>query len=140
MSESDGNEKHKFRITWLILVPLLVIIVLLGGILVFDRSGFCPKLDSKITYYAVVLNNGLWFYGHPESVGKGSVVLTDVYYVVRQTDPQSKEVRNTLVARRKSEWHSPDKMIVNASNILLMEPVDPASAVPKLISEQKKGG
>ena len=138
MSEHDEIERHNVWMRWLIPVLVLGIIALLVGVLFFNIPRFAPKLDSKITHYAVVLNNGQMVYGHPESVGKGVVVLTDVYYVVRQANPKTNEVSNTLVSRRKSEWHSPDRMILNANNILLMEPVDPASSVAKLISEQKK--
>jgi hypothetical protein len=137
MGVIDKIVKHDGWTTWLIPVILIGITVLLVG-LYFNKPGFAPKLDSKITYYAVALTNGQMFYGHPESVGKGVVVLTDVYYVVRQANPKTNEVSNTLVSRRKSEWHSPDRMILNAANILVMEPVDPASSVAKLISEQKK--
>lgn len=139
MSENDKIERHYFWMRWLKLVLVLVIIALLASALYFNNRGFAPKLDSKIMYYAVALNTGLIFYGHPESVCKGVVVLTDVYYVVRQANPQTNEVRNTLVSRRKNEWHNPERVILNATNILLMEPVDPASSVAKLISEQKKG-
>jgi len=138
MSENDKKEKHNVWMRWLIPVLVLGIIALVVGVLFFNKPGFAPKLDSKITHYAVALTNGLMVYGHPESVGKGVVVLTDVYYVARQANPKTSEVSNTLVSRRKSEWHSPDRMILNAANILVMEPVDPASSVAKLISEQKK--
>jgi hypothetical protein len=118
-------------------VLVLGIIALLAGDLYFNKPGFAPKLDSKITYYAVALNTGQMYYGHPESVCRGVVVLTDVYYVLRQVNPETKEVHNTLVSRRKNEWHSPERMILNAANVLMMEPVDPASSVAKLIAEQK---
>ena len=138
MSEHDTKERHKVWMRWLQPVVVIGIIALLVGVLFFNNPGFAPKLDSRITHYAVALSNGQMVYGHPESVGRGVVVLTDVYFVVRQANPQTSEVRNTLVSRRKSEWHSPDRMILNARNILLMEPVDPASPVAKLIAEQKK--
>ena len=133
------NEKRGVWMPWVKLVLLAGIIALLAGVLFFRHPGFAPKLDSRITHYAVALNNGLMVYGHPESVCRGVVVLTDVYFVARQTDPKTNEAHNTLVSRRKSQWHSPDRMILNATNILVMEPVDPASSVAKLIAEQKKG-
>jgi hypothetical protein len=140
MRENDKIERYNAWMRWLKPVLVLGIIALLAGVLFFNTPGFAPKLDSKITYYAVAFTNGQMFYGHPESVGKGVVVLTDVYYVVRQANPKTNEVRNSLVSRRKSEWHSPDRIILNATNILLMEPVDPASSVAKLIAEQRTKG
>jgi hypothetical protein len=140
MGTIEKTEKHNGWMTWLILVLVIGIIALLAGALYFNNPGFAPKLDSKIMYYAVALTNGLTVYGHPESISKGVVVLTDVYYVVRQANPQTHEVHNTLVPHRKTEWHSPERTILNANNILLMEPVDPASSVAKLIAEQKAKG
>jgi len=137
MSENDKMEKHNVWMTGLKTVLVLVIIILLAGDLYFNKPGFAPKLDSKITYYAVALNNGQVIYGHPESVCRGVVVLTDAYYVIRQVNPKTNEVNSSLVSRHKNEWHNPDKAILNAANILLMEPVDPASSVAKLIAEQK---
>jgi hypothetical protein len=60
--------------------------------------------------------------------------LRDVYYVVRQTDPQTKKTNNILVKRGK-EWHEPDRMHVNPSQILIVEPVNPDSKVARLIQE-----
>jgi hypothetical protein len=140
MSAIERTEKHNGWMTWLILVLVIGIIALMAGNLYFNNLGFAPKLDSKISYYAVALTNGLTVYGHPESILKGVVVLTDVYYVVRQANPQTREVRNSLVSHRKSEWHGPERTIINASNILLIEPVDPGSSVAKLIAEQKATG
>jgi hypothetical protein len=137
MSVIEKTESQNGWTTWLTLVLLIGIIALLTVALYFNNPSFAPKLDTKITYYAVALTNGLTFYGHPESISKGGVVLTDVYYVVRQVNPQTREVHNSLVSHRKSEWHSPERTIVNTSNIVLMEPVDPASTVAKLIAEQK---
>jgi hypothetical protein len=137
MDAHNRSETLHGRIGWLKPVLGIALVALLAGAWYFHNPGFAPKLDSKITYYAVALNNGQMVYGHPESVCRGSVVLTDVYFVVRQANPQTNEVRNSLVSRRMTEWHSPAKMILNASNVLLMEPVDPASSVAKLIAEQK---
>lgn len=139
MSEIDHKEKYNLWMGWWKPSVVLGIIALLVAILFFSiPPGFAPKLDSKATHYAVALTNGLMLYGHPEKVTRGVAVLTDVYYVARQTNPQTHEMHNTLISRRKNEWHSPDRMIINTNNILLMEPVDPASSVAKLISEQKK--
>jgi len=103
MSENDNKEKHNAWARWLKPVLLSGIIVLLAGVLFFNIPGFSPKLDSKITHYAVALNNGLMFFGHPESVGRGSVVLTDVYYVVvRQTRRTIKDTKLPFPGARVS--------------------------------------
>jgi hypothetical protein len=50
-------------------------------------------------------------------------------------------VANVLV-KRGQEWHSPDRMILNKRQVILMEPVTDGSQVAKLIAEQqsKSGG
>ena len=138
MNESDKMEKQRDRNGWLKPVGASVaIIAAFAGVWYLRTPAFAPKLDSKVAYYAVTLTNGTSIYGHPESMGHGTLVLTDVHYVVRQTNPQTNEVHNTLVSQRKSVWHNPDKMIINSALILMMEPVDPASNVAKLMAEEK---
>lgn len=47
------------------------------------------------------------------------------------------EVTNMLV-RRGKEWHPPDRMIINAPQIVLIEPVTSGSRVAQLIAEASK--
>jgi hypothetical protein len=140
MDESDKRERHGGRRGWLKLGASFVIIAVLVGVWYFSNPGFDPKLDSKVAYYAVTLTNGTSIYGHPVSMKRGTLVLTEVHYVVRQTNPQTNEVHNTLVSQHKSVWHNPDEMIINARHILMMEPVDPTSTVAKLMAEDKSKG
>jgi hypothetical protein len=61
-------------------------------------------------------------------------VLTDVFYVVTQTNPETKQVSNVLVKRGK-ELHGPDRMYLNPNSIVFVEPVGTDSKVAQLISE-----
>ena len=122
---------------WAVLALLVVVIVLLGTFLLRPPAGFTPDLGGEAQYYAVALVGGQLYYGKPTCVVGGTIELADVYYVARQADPETEELHNTLVYRRRSEWHGPTKMILNAGNVLLMEPVDPASTVAKRIAEQR---
>ena len=49
-------------------------------------------------------------------------VLTDVFYVVSQTDPETKQVKSSLIKRGK-EMHEPDRMYLNPSQIVFVETV-----------------
>ncbi len=60
--------------------------------------------------------------------------LTDVYYVVTQTNPETKQTNNVLVKRGK-ELHEPDRMYLNPSQLLFVEPVGPNSKVAQLIAQ-----
>ena len=64
-------------------------------------------------------------------------MLTDVFYIVSKTDPTTKEVQNILVKRGK-ELHGPDRMYLNANQIIFVEPVGIDSTVAQLISEAEK--
>jgi hypothetical protein len=87
-------------------------------------------------YQAVLLSNGSAYFGHLEALGTPFPVLTEVYYVQSVKNPQTSQVSNILVKRGK-EWHSPDRMLLNAGMIVLVEPVNPGSRVAQLINEAR---
>ena len=92
------------------------------------------KFDTA--WQAVLLDNGSVYFGKLQGAGTDYPVLTDVYYVQSQMNQENKEVKNILI-RRGNEWHSPDRMVLNARHIVLMEPVGPNSQVAKLIAQDK---
>ena len=85
-------------------------------------------------FTAVVLTSGQSFFGTIENAESPYPVLTNVYYVQTQLNPETKEVKNILI-KRGDEWHAPDRMVLNAQHILFMEPVTQNSTVAKLIDE-----
>jgi len=94
-----------------------------------------PVLDTP--YHAVVLSNGTVYFGRLEGLGTPFPVLREVYYVQSAVNPETKAVNNVLVKRGK-EWHGPDRMILNAQNIVFIEPVGRDSKVAQLIADSKK--
>jgi hypothetical protein len=116
------------------------LVVLLGlGLAAFGVQSLWaqPKVPLTSQYQAVLLSNGQVFYGKLEQAGARYPVLTDVHWIRSQVDPQSKQVANSLV-RRGGEWHAPDRMVLNAQHILVIEPVRPDSTVAKLIEGSKR--
>lgn len=99
------------------------------------RGGAVP--DTGTEYQAVALMNGQVFFGRLAPAGDGYVVLRDVFYVQTRQNPETKAVANVLV-KRGGEPHAPDRMFVNRQQVLLIEPVRPASQIGKLIAEQDK--
>jgi hypothetical protein len=85
-------------------------------------------------YQAILLSNGAVYYGKLAGYGSRTPTLTDVFYIVSKTDPNTKQVTNVLVKRGK-ELHGPDRMYLNASQIVFVEPVGPDSKVAQLINE-----
>jgi hypothetical protein len=63
-------------------------------------------------------------------------VLTEVYYVVTQTNPETKQ-NNSVLVKRGKEAHEPDRMYLNPGQILFVEPVGEKSQVAQLIAKQR---
>ena len=94
-----------------------------------------PKIVRFETpFQAVLLDNGQVYYGKIQGLGSPFPILEEIYYVQDQVDPDTKQVKHILV-RRGSEWHAPDRMVINSSHIILVEPVTPGSKVAKLIED-----
>lgn len=85
-------------------------------------------------YQAVLLSNGAVYYGKLAGFGSRNPTLTDVFYIVSKSDPTTKQVTNVLVKRGK-ELHQPDRMYLNATQIVFVEPVGSESKVAQLINE-----
>lgn len=85
-------------------------------------------------YQAVLLTNGSAYFGKLEGYGTPRPVLTEVYYIVTQTNPENKQSSNVLVKRGK-ELHEPDRMYLNPNQILCVEPVGAGSKVAQLIAQ-----
>ena len=89
------------------------------------------------TYQAVLLGNNSVYFGKLSGYGTPNPVLTDVFYIVTQTDPETKQTKNILVKRGK-ELHGPDRMYLNPGQIVFVEPVGADSKVAQLIAEANK--
>jgi len=94
-----------------------------------------PGLDTP--YQAVLLTNGAIYFGKLEGLGKPFPVLTDVFYIQSMTNDQTKQATSVLVKRGR-EPHAPDRMVLNASHIVLIEPVGRDSRVAQLIVDAKR--
>jgi Tfp pilus assembly protein PilE len=101
------------------------------------RTNVAPALSTP--YHAVLLQNGQAFFGRIQGLDPEYVVLQDVYYIQSRQHPETKQVANVLV-KRGQEWHSPDRMILNKRQVILLEPVTETSQVAKLIAEQSSKG
>lgn len=101
----------------------------------------CAAPPTAVTfttpYQAVLLSNNSVYYGKLAGFGTPSPVLTDVFYILSQSNPETKQVTNVLVKRGK-ELHGPDRMYLNANSIVFVEPVGADSKVAQLIDEANK--
>jgi small nuclear ribonucleoprotein (snRNP)-like protein len=112
-----------------------------AGILVIIAAGFHiarsmhhSSVKFETSYQAVLLVNGSVYFGHLQNFEGHHPVLTDVFYIVSQTDPTTKQVNNVLVKRGK-ELHAPDRMYLSPNQIVFVEPVGADSKVAQLIAQ-----
>ena len=116
------------------MVAVLVVVLAVVGV----GAAFALKGNHEVTfptpYQAVLLANGAVYYAKVQGYGTANPVLIDVYYIVTQTNPETKQSSNVLVKRGK-ELHGPDRMYVNPNQIVFVEPVGPGSKVAQLIAE-----
>jgi hypothetical protein len=115
----------------------LLVIVTAGMVLVRQIRSH-DEVKFPTPYQAILLPNGSVYFGKLEGYGGPHPVLTEVYYIVSQTSPETKQVSNVLVKRGK-ELHHPDRMYLTPNQILFVETVGPDSKVADLIQQSKSG-
>lgn len=89
-------------------------------------------------YHAVFLTNGTILYGKLTGWGTPYPQLTDTYYLHTVLDPATKRPHSRLI-KRGAEWHGPQRMLLNSSHILFVEPVGADSRIAKLIQDAEAG-
>jgi hypothetical protein len=95
-----------------------------------------PPVAFTTPFQAVLMTNGVAYYGKLEGYGTPRPVLTDVYVIVTQTNPDTKQTSKGLFKLDKVEdLYQPDRMYINPNQILGVEPVNPNSKVAQLIAQ-----
>jgi len=122
-----------FRFIWTVVGLLAIIFAMV--LIVEHWRNIRSEVEFSTPYQAVLLTNGSVYFGKLQGYGGPAPVLTQVYYILSQTNPDTKQVSNILVKRGK-ELHAPDRMYLNPSQILFVEPVGPNSQVAQKIAEQ----
>jgi hypothetical protein len=123
-------------------IGIVVVVVALLAVFFFvqpvipGRTPSAAAIDSN-KFYAVLLSNNSVYFGKLQGLGSRFPVLTEVYYIQSNQNPETKAVSNVLIKRGK-ELHGPDRMILNEKTILFVEPVGPGSKVDELIKESRR--
>lgn len=126
------------KLSSVILNVSAIAIAALLAVLVYQNTRARAVPDLSTPYHAVALTNNQVYFAKVDGLGTDYVVLRDVFYIQsRVVNPETKQVANVLI-KRGGEWHAPDRMIINRSSVLLIEPVKEGSQVAKLIAEQSK--
>ena len=120
------------------LVPGVVGVVAVIAMLLFGPGAHSNLLGRETqNYQAVLLDNNQVYFGKISGLGTDYPVLTDVFYIQSAVNPETKQTSNVLLKRGK-EWHAPDRMLLNAHHIIMIEPVTGGSTVAKLIEQANK--
>jgi hypothetical protein len=125
-------KQHRTRV----LILLAAVIVAVGAVTVVLTTKRGSAVTFETAYQAVLLSNGQAYYGRLEGYGTEHPVLREVYYVQSAANPQTHE-QNNILLKRGMEWHGPDRMYLNPSQIILVEPVGADSKVAELIRALK---
>lgn len=115
------------------LAAAVLAVLLVGGLAYW----FSPQrvLAAKTQgYQAVLLDNNQVYFGKMADLSSDYPVLTDVFYIQTTVNQETKQQSNILLKRGK-EWHAPDKMVLSAHHIIMIEPVTNGSTVAKLIAQ-----
>jgi hypothetical protein len=126
------NQQGSAAIQMVWAVTAIIVIVAAFMIVRDTRPGEPVKFTTP--YQAVLLTNGTAYFGKLEGYGTPRPVLSEVYYIVTQNNPEAKQSSNVLVKRGK-ELHEPDRMYLNPNQILCVEPVGEKSKVAQLIAQ-----
>jgi hypothetical protein len=128
-----GNESRSISLVQAVWVAAGLLVAVAAGFHIFHRvHGSSIKFTTP--YQAVLLTNGSVYFGHLQDYGSPHPVLADVFYVVSQTDPETKQIKSSLIKRGK-EMHEPDRMYLNPGQIVFVESVGTNSKVAQLIAQ-----
>ncbi|MFZ0773229.1 MAG: hypothetical protein WCA49_07380 [Candidatus Sulfotelmatobacter sp.] len=116
---------------------LAAIVVIVAALLVVKDTRPGPPVVFTTPYQAVMLTNGSAYFGKLEGYGTPRTVLTDVYYIVTENNPDTKQSNKVLVRLGKLEPNEPDRIYLNPTQILGVQPVGPNSKVAQLIAQQQ---
>lgn len=116
-------------------IVVLAVLIFLGTTVVksFSSSSFPSRVDGK-TYQAVFLSNGQIFFGKLTSGNDTYFELRHVYLLQSAVTSRGRPGAQQLIKLTK-EIHGPqDLMMIDRSQILYIENLDPRGQAAKLIS------
>jgi len=111
-------------------------IACLLAVLVYQNAQQHTRPDLSTPFQAIQMANGQIFLGRLEGAGTAFPSLREAYTFQTRTNPETKQVTNTLV-RRSQEANEADAIVLNGSQILTIEPVRPGSNIDKMIQQSR---
>lgn len=134
MSEFTDNRERGASVLHAVWILAGLLVIAAAGLYIFSAVRDSRAVKFTTPYQAILLSNGSAYFGRLQGYGGSHPLLTDVFYIVNETDPQTKQSKPVLVKRGK-ELHEPDRMYLNPNQIVFVETVGPNSKVAQLIEQ-----
>lgn len=116
------------------IIGVMLVVVIGANVYLSSRLFHKPMLTT--TYQAVTLVNGDVLYGRIDHLGTDHPVLRDAFKIQMEGGAEGQAVRYSIV-EKKLQLNGADHVIFPASAILSVEPVNPDSAIGKLVTSRK---
>ncbi|MEK7545026.1 MAG: hypothetical protein AAB551_02740 [Patescibacteria group bacterium] len=112
-------------------VAALVVLIIAGGIIGFVRNSGGPVIDTE-SYQAVMLSNGVAYYGKIENMNRKYITLNDVHYL------QQGGGNPLTLVKFVNETQGPQNTIyVNKSQVSFVYNLDTTKELYKKIQQLK---
>lgn len=131
-----------------IIVAVVLLIVLLAAAgaaykFVYKKNGAGLVGVDKNNYQALFLTNGQVYFGKLEKADKGTIKISDIYYLQVQQAVQPREGENqqgeTQLVKLGEELHGPeDEMFIDRGQVLFWENLKNNGKVVSAIKEYKQ--
>jgi hypothetical protein len=132
---STGAIRRVFIV--IVLIAVVALVAVFGRPYLQRAPGIGDQIDRN-AYQAVFLAGGQVFFGRA-TAGDGSLALTDVFYLVQNTDTAQPQQLGQLV-KRGNELHGPrEPMFIEIGQVLFIENLREDSQVVAAIKRFKAG-
>ena len=110
------------------------IVIIVAAFMMVKHTRPGEPVAFTTPYQAVLMTNGVAYYGKLAGYGTPRPVLTDVYVIVTQTNPEQTS-KGLFKLDKVEDLYQPDRMYLNPNQILGVEPVGTNSKVAQLIGQ-----
>ncbi|TAH32968.1 hypothetical protein EYC58_02325 [Candidatus Saccharibacteria bacterium] len=143
------EDKPKKRFIIPVAIAAAVIILIIGGLLVWSKSkGEASGIDSS-KYQAVFFTNGQVYFGKLTSLNDNYMKMTDIFYLQTQGQAESDDKKNpqdiaadqsnVQLIKLGNEVHGPeDEMIISRDQVLFYENLKADGKVATTIKQYKE--
>lgn len=143
------EDKPKKRFIISVAIAAAVIILIIGGLLVWSKGkGEATGIDSS-KYQAVFFTNGQVYFGKLTSLNDNYMKMTDIFYLQTQGQAESDDKNNpqetstdqnssVQLIKLGNEVHGPeDEMIISRDQVLFYENLKNDGKVTQIIAQYK---